>query len=171
MWVNLHTKWNCLSAFGQKNGRKWNSYSATRRQRQAVSGGGSSGHGDERPRPCHAMAKGSFGNYVDQILHNLDPLPPPRVDNCKHLTDYLSFLHVIIRGLSTDHLPTFSCPHSYWMTPKEEKMEKVTIIRGVKMIVEQKAVESTDEIDWLTNWEKACEKKIKQQFLLRDFGK
>ena len=50
-------------------------------------------------------------------------------------------------------------------------MEKVTIIRGVKMIVEQKAVESTDEIDWLTNWEKACEKKIKQQFLLRYFGK
>ena len=45
------------------------------------------------------------------------------------------------------------------MIPKEEKMEKVTIIRGVKMIVEQKAVESTDEIDWLTNWEKACEKK------------
>ena len=30
---------------------------------------------------------------------------------------------------------------------KEEEMEKVTIIRGVKMIVEQKAVDSTDKID------------------------
>jgi hypothetical protein len=48
----------------------------------------------------------------------------------------------------------------------EEKMEKVTIIRGVKMIVEQKAVESTDEIDWLTNWEKACEKKSSNNFYL-----
>ena len=24
----------------------------------------------------HAMAKGSFDNYVDQILPNFDPLPP-----------------------------------------------------------------------------------------------
>ena len=158
MWVNLHTKWNCLSAFGQKNGRKWNSYSATSRQHQAVSGGGSSGHGDERPRPCHPWLRGHSTTTWTKYYPILTPYPP-RVDNCKHLTDYLSFLHVINRGLSTDHLPTFSCPLSYWMTPKEEKMEKVTIIRGVKMIVEQKAVESTDEIDWLTNWEKACEKK------------
>ena len=30
---------------------------------------------------------------------------------------YLPFVHVTKHGLSTGHLPTSSCPRSYWMTP------------------------------------------------------
>ena len=38
---------------------------------------------------------------------------PPRVDNCRH------FVHVTKRGRSIDHLPTYFCPRSYWMTPNQ----------------------------------------------------
>ena len=48
---------------------------------------------------------GSFNNYVDQILSNLDPFPPPRVDNYEHFTGYLPFCHVTKSGPSTDPLP------------------------------------------------------------------
>jgi hypothetical protein len=53
---------------------------------------------------------GAFNNYVDQILSNFDHLPP-------------SF-YIILTLCSCDqawtyncHLPTSSCPHSYWMPP------------------------------------------------------
>ena len=63
------------------------------------------------------LTKGSFNNYVDQILPNFDHLPNSSGQY------YLSFVPVNKRGLSiyqvstaTDHLPTSSCPRSYWMT-------------------------------------------------------
>ena len=40
----------------------------------------------------------------------------PRLDNCEHFTYYLPFVHMAKRGISTDYLPTPSCPLSYWMT-------------------------------------------------------
>ena len=38
---------------------------------------------------------------------------PPQVDNCRHFTYYLPFDHVNKHEISTDHLPTLSCPRSY----------------------------------------------------------
>ena len=55
----------------------------------------------------------SFTNYVDQNLPNFDHLPP----SSGQFTYYLHFVHITNRGLSADHLPTSSCPRSYWMTP------------------------------------------------------
>ena len=39
------------------------------------------------------------------------------VDNWGHFTNYLPFVYVTKRWLSTDHLPTSSCSRSYWMPP------------------------------------------------------
>ena len=61
---------------------------------------------------------GSFNNYVDQILHIFDHLP--QVDNCGSFTWNLSFIHVTMHGLSTEHLATSSCPRRFWMTPWEK---------------------------------------------------
>ena len=54
--------------------------------------------------------KGSFNNYVEQILPNFNPLPP-RGDNCKHVTKHRH---------STDQVPTFCGPRSYKITPGGE---------------------------------------------------
>ena len=60
--------------------------------------------------------KGSFNNYVEQILLNFDPLP---LEWRKWTFDMLSILsHMTHRVLSTDPPPPSSCPRSYWMTPK-----------------------------------------------------
>jgi hypothetical protein len=63
---------------------------------------------------------GSFNNYVDPILPMFDPLPPlsGQLWTFYRFTNYfyLPFVHMTKYGLSTDHLPTSSCPHSYWMT-------------------------------------------------------
>ena len=51
----------------------------------------------------------AFNNYVDQILHNFDHLPP---------------LEWTFYWVSTDHQPSSSCNRSYWMTPYQcKKME------------------------------------------------
>ena len=65
------------------------------------------------------LGRGAFNNYVDQILPNLNHLStyPTQVENCGHFTRYLLFILVTMPGLSIDHLPTFSCPRSYWMPP------------------------------------------------------
>ena len=39
---------------------------------------------------------------------------PPWVNNCGHFTQYHPFVHITKRALS-NHLPTSSCLHSYWM--------------------------------------------------------
>ena len=61
--------------------------------------------------------KGSFNNYVDQILPNFAPLSPLEWTIVDILHDTYT--------LSRDHAwtfywppPPFSCPRSYWMTPK-----------------------------------------------------
>ena len=41
------------------------------------------------------------------------PSQVPIVDNCEHFTCCISFVHVTKCGLSTYHLPTFLCQHSY----------------------------------------------------------
>ena len=48
------------------------------------------------------LGMGAFNNY-------------PWMDNFGHFTWYVPFVHVNKCGLSTDHLPTSSCPHGYWM--------------------------------------------------------
>ena len=51
------------------------------------------------------LRRGSFYNYVDQILSNCDH---PRVDKFGHFTyAYYFFVHATMRGLSTDHLSTY----------------------------------------------------------------
>ena len=67
------------------------------------------------------LPKGSFNNYMDQILSNFDHLLPlirPEwtiVD----IFHYYLVMYMTKLGLSNDHLPTFSCPRSYWMTPNQ----------------------------------------------------
>ena len=62
--------------------------------------------------------KGSFNNYVDQNWPNFDHLPL-QVGKCVHFVYYLPLVNVTKCGLSIDHLPTSSCPLSYWMTPQQ----------------------------------------------------
>ena len=50
---------------------------------------------------------------------NFTQLWPPQVDYCGHFPYYLPFFHVTKHVFSTDHLPTSSCPRSYWMTPQQ----------------------------------------------------
>ena len=59
---------------------------------------------------------GAFYYYVDQNLPNFDLLPLSSAHS-EHFTCCISFVHVTKCGLSTYHLPTFLCQHSYWMTP------------------------------------------------------
>ena len=53
-----------------------------------------------------ALYKVAFNNYVDQILH---PFWPPT-----HFIVDIT-LNVDMNGHFLDHLPTLSCPRSYWM--------------------------------------------------------
>ena len=40
------------------------------------------------------------------------------MESCEHFLYYLTFVHVTKRGLSTDHLPTYSRLRSYLMPPE-----------------------------------------------------
>ena len=58
--------------------------------------------------------EGSFKNYVDQSLPNLDHPIDWKVVGILHTTlPSLCYVHVEKRALSTGHLPTFSFPSSY----------------------------------------------------------
>ena len=81
----------------------------------------------QRQMACAFARKGSFNNYVDQVLPRFDHLPP-RVDICGRLTYYLPFVLVSKHGPSTDHLPTSSCPHSYWMNARNRKLSKKFVV-------------------------------------------
>ena len=67
---------------------------------------------------CEMKRKHSYRSKI-----NLIPLEWTIVDILH--TTYLPFVHVIKHGLSyyTDHLPTSSCPHSYWM-PQNNNFKK-----------------------------------------------
>ena len=52
-------------------------------------------------------------------------VPPSRWTIVDILHNTYTLFHVTNRGLSTDHLPTSSCPRSYWMTPDENDKSKV----------------------------------------------
>ena len=56
-----------------------------------------------------------FSKFVDQILPNFDHLLTLSGKHGLLHTNYT--LSRVPSGLSTDHLPTTSCPRSFWMTP------------------------------------------------------
>ena len=59
--------------------------------------------------------------YVDQIIHNFNSLlTSPRVYKNWHFTYYILFVK---RPTWTFYWPSTpsSCPHSYWMTPSQQK--------------------------------------------------
>ena len=58
---------------------------------------------------------------IVDILHNTYP-----IYTCIHpkiVYALVLCIHLTKNRLSTDHLPTPSCPRSYWMTPKAEKLK------------------------------------------------
>ena len=62
------------------------------------------------------LPKGSFNNYMDQILPNFDHLLP--------LSGHFPYYYYLVTWpsldfLMTTYLPTFSCQRSYWMTPNQ----------------------------------------------------
>ena len=59
------------------------------------------------------LSERAFNNYVDQIVSKLAHLNPIECT----IVESLPFVHVTKRGHSIDHIPTYFCPRSYWMTP------------------------------------------------------
>ena len=61
---------------------------------------------------------GAFINYLLTWTKFCSPTPSSgQLWTFYILSKYLAFFHVTMDGLPTDHLPTFSCPRSYWMPP------------------------------------------------------
>ena len=67
--------------------------------------------------------KGSFNNYVDQILPNFDPLGPPPLEWT--IVDIFTWYLPFVTWLNVDSLltPSSSCPRSFWMTPNSRLLE------------------------------------------------
>ena len=62
------------------------------------------------------LYKGSFNNYVDQILPNFDHLPPSSGSRYSLHTTYFWFMGPNMEFLLTIYLPTSFWTLSYWMT-------------------------------------------------------
>ena len=79
--------------------------------------------------------KGSFKNYVDQILHP----HTPRVGKNGH---FLYFLHFVMWPFSCTFYWPFtpsSCPHSYWMPPNVGEVSTVLdffLVSGVSILLQ-----------------------------------
>ena len=57
--------------------------------------------------------RGGHSIIVWTKFYQMSTTYPIQVENYGHLTQYLLFVLVIMPGLFTDHLPTFSCPCNY----------------------------------------------------------
>ena len=80
-------------------------------------------------------------------LSEKKPPLPPRVNNCGHFTYYLLIVHVTKSELSTDHLPTFSCPLSYWMTPFHE-----ILLSDAMSVTQSPIIIQTPEIEFVEDF-------------------
>ena len=60
--------------------------------------------------------RGSSKNYVDRIWAFSDHLPPSSGHKRPFSLVFIVY-HVTYSGHFADHLPTSSCPRSFWMTP------------------------------------------------------
>ena len=62
------------------------------------------------------LYKGSFNNYMDQILPNFDHLPPSSGSRYILHTTYFWFMEPNMEFLLATYLPTSFWTRSYWMT-------------------------------------------------------